>query len=155
MRRLVELEVLELVAVRDVALGLRGLALERAEVALDLGDDVADAQQVLLRQLHLPLGLLLLRLLNLVMPAASSMSRRRSSGFALTMRPILPCSTIEYAFVPTPVPRNRSVTSFRRTWRLVDQVLAVAVAVEAARDRDLGVVAVFDAARRSGRRSRR
>ena len=59
MRRLVELEVLELVAVRDVALGLRGLALERGEVALDLGDDVADAQQVLLRQLHLALGLLL------------------------------------------------------------------------------------------------
>ena len=61
-RRLVELQVLELVAVGDVALGLRGLALERAEVPLDLGDDVADAQQVLLRQLHLPLGLLLPRL---------------------------------------------------------------------------------------------
>ena len=42
------MQLLELVAVRDVALGLRGLALERAEVALDLRDDVADAQQVLL-----------------------------------------------------------------------------------------------------------
>ena len=62
MRRLVELQVLELVAVRDVALGLRRLALERGEVALDLGDDVADAQQVLLRELHLALGLLLPRL---------------------------------------------------------------------------------------------
>ena len=58
-RGVVELEVLELVAVRDEALGLRGLALERAEVALDLRDDVADAQQVLPRELHLALGLLL------------------------------------------------------------------------------------------------
>ena len=58
-RRLVELQVLELAPVGDVALGLGGLALERREVAVDLGDDVADAQQVLLRELHLLLGLLL------------------------------------------------------------------------------------------------
>ena len=84
------------------------------------------------------------RLLNLVMPAASSMRRRRSSGLALTMRPILPCSTIEYALVPAPVPRKRSVTSRRRTWRLVDEVVAVAGAVEPARDGDLGVVLVLE-----------
>ena len=58
-RRLVELQVLELVAVGDEALGLRGLALERREVPVDLGDDVAHAQQVLLRELHLLLCLLL------------------------------------------------------------------------------------------------
>ncbi len=43
-RRLVELEVLDLVFVGDVALGLRRLALERAQVAVDLRHDVADAQ---------------------------------------------------------------------------------------------------------------
>ena len=58
-RGVVELEVFELVPVRDEPLGLRGLALERTEVPLDLRDDVADAQQVLLRELHLALRLLL------------------------------------------------------------------------------------------------
>ncbi len=59
------------------------------------------------------------RALYLVMPAASSMSMRRSSGRAETMSPILPCSMMEYALVPTPVPRKRSVTSLRRTWVLL------------------------------------
>ena len=59
MRRLVQLQVLELAAVGHVALRLGGLALERREVALDFGDDVADPQQVLLGELHLLFGLLL------------------------------------------------------------------------------------------------
>ena len=54
------------------------------------------------------------RALYLVTPAASSMIDRRSSGLALTMRPIRPCSMIEYARVPTPVPRNSSVMSSSR-----------------------------------------
>src|SRR5438105_4123629 len=42
------------------------------------------------------------------------MKARRSSGLALTIRPIRPCSMIEYARVPTPVPRNSSVMSISR-----------------------------------------
>jgi hypothetical protein len=55
------------------------------------------------------------RALKRVMPAASSSSARRSSGFEVTMSPTRPCSTIEYALVPAPEPRNRLVTSIRRT----------------------------------------
>src|SRR5258708_286458 len=51
-RRLVELQILELAPVRDVALGLRGLSLERAEAPLYFAHDVPDAQKVLLRELH-------------------------------------------------------------------------------------------------------
>jgi hypothetical protein len=51
---------------------------------------------------------------NRVVPAASSMKCRISSGFALTSCSTRPCSMIAYAFVPTPVPRKSSVMSFRR-----------------------------------------
>src|SRR5918992_200077 len=51
------------------------------------------------------------------MPAASSMSLRRSCGLPERMRPILPCSMTEYARTPRPVSISRSLTSFRRVTR--------------------------------------
>ena len=143
-RRLVELQVLELVPVGDVALGLRRLALERRRGCARSRRRCRPTRSRFCCVSSIFCSACFFRALNLVMPAASSMSRRRSSGLALTMRPILPCSTIEYAFVPAPVPRKRSVTSFRRTGVLLIEVVAVAVAVEAARDGDLGVVPVLD-----------
>jgi hypothetical protein len=53
-----------------------------------------------------------LRLRKRVVPAASSMNERMSSGLAFTKLVDAPCSTIAYAFEPTPVPRNSSVMSF-------------------------------------------
>src|SRR5690606_17405150 len=55
-------EILELALVGDVALGLLRLALQRGEAPLDLAHDVADAEQVLPRGVHLLLGLLPARL---------------------------------------------------------------------------------------------
>jgi hypothetical protein len=52
--------------------------------------------------------------LNFVMPAASSMMCRLSCGRDDTIWPIRPCSMIEYALVPTPVPRKKSVMSRSR-----------------------------------------
>ena len=52
--------------------------------------------------------------LYLVMPAASSMRVRRSSGRDETMKPIRPCSMMAYAFEPTPVPRKNSTMSRKR-----------------------------------------
>ena len=78
-----------------------------------------------------------LRLRNRVVPAASSMKSRRSSGFALTSCSTRPCSMIAYAFVPTPVPRKSSVMSLQATRRAVDEVLGLARAEVAPRDQDL------------------
>ena len=62
LRRRPQLDVAQLGLVLLVALGLLRLAPQRAELLLDLGDDVGDAQQVLPRRLHLLLGGLLLHL---------------------------------------------------------------------------------------------
>ncbi len=72
------------------------------------------------------------------------MKRRRSSGRELTICPMRPCSTIEYALVPTPVPRKSSVTVAQGgPCVLFEHVFARTVAVQAARHRDLRVVAVL------------
>ena len=55
-----------------------------------------------------------LRLLNLLVPAASSIRDLRSSGLALTISSTRPCSTMEYALFPSPVPRKSSIISLRR-----------------------------------------
>ena len=57
-----QLEVAQLVAVATVALGLLGLAAQGGDPAFELGDDVADAHQVLTRRLDLALRRGLLRL---------------------------------------------------------------------------------------------
>ena len=59
MRCLVQAQLLQLVAVRNVALGLGSLSLERGNVALELQDAIAHPKQVLLGELHLALGGLL------------------------------------------------------------------------------------------------
>jgi hypothetical protein len=49
-----------------------------------------------------------------VMPAASSMSCRRSAGRELRIMPIFPCSMMAYALAPSPVSINSSCTSRSR-----------------------------------------
>src|SRR5262249_10483764 len=142
-RGLVELQVLELLAVRDVALGLRGLALERTEVPLDLGDDVAHAQEVLRRELHLALGLLLLAL-----------ELRDAGRFLDEETTVLGLGRDDEADLALLDDRVRLRAGggaeeeirdvLQAHGRLVDEVVAVAAAREAARDRDLRVVAVLD-----------
>jgi hypothetical protein len=61
-RRLPQIEVAQLLLVGPVALGLLGLAAQRAHALAELGDDVRDAQEVLLGLLELLLGRLLLAL---------------------------------------------------------------------------------------------
>ena len=55
-----------------------------------------------------------LRLLYLVIPAASSRYWRLSSGLASMRFAMLPCSTSEYVRAPTPVSMKNSFTSSRR-----------------------------------------
>ncbi len=52
--------------------------------------------------------------LNLVIPAASSNTTRRSSGFDDRIWSICPCAMIEYAVRPIPVSANRSWMSLSR-----------------------------------------
>ena len=143
MRRLVELEVLELLLVGDVPLGLRRLTLERTDVPLDLGDDVAHAQQVLLRELHLPLGLLLLRL---ELGDAGGLLDEHPPVFRLGRHdePDLPLLDDRVRLRPRAGAEEEVGDVLQTDLRLVDQVLAVAGAMQPPRDGDLGVVLVFD-----------
>ncbi len=54
------------------------------------------------------------RALYFVMPAASSISCRRSAGRVLSIIPILPCSMMAYALAPRPVSIRNSCTSRSR-----------------------------------------
>ena len=142
MRRDEELEVADLGAVALVALGLLGLPLERGEAPLDLVDDVADAQQVLPRLVHLPLGGLLLglelrdagRLLDEV-AAIGRLGRDDEADAALLDDRVGagPDAGAEEEVLHVP----------QAALRAVDEVLAVALPIEAASDRDLGVGGVL------------
>jgi len=141
-RGLVELQVLELAPVRDVTLRLRGLTLQRGKVPVDLGDDVTDPQQVLRGKLHLSLGLLL--------PA---LELRDARGLLDEKAPVLGLRADDEADLALLHDR----VSLRARTRaeeqigdvakahggLVDEVFALAAAVQAPRDGDLGVVLVF------------
>ena len=142
-RSVVELEVLELAAIGDVALGLGRLALERAEVSLDLRDDVADAQQVLLRHLHLPLGLLLPAL---ELRDAGGLLDEEAAVLRLRADDEADLALLDDRVGLRPDARSEEEVGdvLQADGRLVDQVLAVAVAMEATRDRDVGVVLVFE-----------
>jgi hypothetical protein len=138
----VQLEVLDLAAIGLVALGLLGLALERREVAIELGDDVADAQEVLPRLVHLPFGGLLLGL-----------ELRDARGLLDEVAAILGLGRDDEADAALLDDRvglgadaraEEEVRHVHETNRgLVDEVLALARAIEAARDGDLGVVLVL------------
>ena len=78
---------------RPVALRGLGLRLEVLDLACELAPDVVDPQQVLARVVEPELGLLR-RSRYFDTPAASSRKTRSSSGFASTMREIIPCSMI-------------------------------------------------------------
>ena len=143
MRRLVEDQILHLVLVRDVALGLRGLPLQRREAARDLRDDVADAQQVLPRLIHLLLGLLLP---GLVLGDAGGLFDQHPAIFGARRddEPDLSLLDDRVRLGADAGAEEQIGDVLEADLGLVDQVLARAVAEEAARDGDLGVVAVFD-----------
>ena len=73
-------------------------------------------------------------------PAASSISARRSSGFDARIASTLPCPMIECMPWPRPRSARSSTRSSRRTAVLLTQVLALAAAMQPARDRELGVL---------------
>ncbi len=142
-RRLVEHEVLELALVGDVALGLGRLALERREVSLDLAHDVADAEQVLPRLVHLELGLLLP---GLVLRDAGRLFDQHAPVFGARAH-----DEADLALLDDRVRLRADAGAEEQIGdvlephlRLVDEVLAGPVAEEAAGDRDLGVLLVFE-----------
>ena len=142
-RRFVELQVLDLAAVRDVPLRLRGLALERGEAAVDLGDDVADAQQVLLRELHLLLGLLL--------PALELRDARRLLDEQPAVLRLGADDEADLSLLDDRVRLGARAGAqeeighvAQANGSLVDQVVALARAIEPPRHGDLGVVLVFE-----------
>jgi putative FmdB family regulatory protein len=140
---LVEDEVFELVAVRDVALGLGGLALEGREAPLDLGDDVPDAQEVLARLVHLELGLLLP---GLVLGDAGGLLDEEAAvlGAGGDDEPDLALLDDGVRLGADAGAEEEVGDVLEADLGLVDQVLARAVAEEAPGDGDLGVVAVLE-----------
>ena len=95
-----------------VSTRLCGLPLERPALLFDLEHDVVNAGEVLLRRFQLQPAAR--RRAVLVIPAASSMSWRRSAGRELRIMPIFPCSMMAYAFAPSPVSISSSWTSRSR-----------------------------------------
>lgn len=138
MSGLVELKVFELAPIRHKALRLCGLPPERNDVALDLGDDVTDAQKILLRELHLFLSLFL-----------ATLELRDSGGFLDEKTPILRFRAddeADFALLDDRVglgPGARSekqIGHIAKTHRcLVDEVFALAGPKEAASDRNFCV----------------
>src|SRR3954447_5649133 len=80
------------------------------------------------------------RALNRPRPAASSISARRSSGFDAKIASTFPCPMIECRPWPRPRGGEQLDEVEPAHGRTVEQVLALATPVEAARDRELGVV---------------
>ena len=142
-RRLVELEIFELATIRDEALRFRGLPLQRCDAAFELADDVADAQQVLLGQLHFPFGLLLPAL---ELGDAGRFLDEEAPVFRLRAddEPDLALFDDRVRLRADAGAEEEIGDVLQADGRFVDQVLAVARAVEAARDGDLGVVFVFE-----------
>ncbi len=140
---LVELQVFDLAAVGHVPLRLRGLALERGKAALDFGDDVPHAQQVLLRELHLPFGLLL--------PALELGDARRLFD---EQPPVLRLGAHDEPDLSLLDDRVRLGAGARAEKQvghvaqadggLVDEVIALARAIQAPRHGDLGVILVLE-----------
>ena len=67
------------------------LALQRIHLPADFFENVEDAREILLGAFEFRFGQTL-RVLNLLMPAASSMMARRSCGLELRICPMRPCS---------------------------------------------------------------
>ena len=136
LRRRPEVEILQLGLVALVALGLLGLQPQRAQAPFDLSDDVRDPQQVLARRIHPPLGRLLLGLV-----------ARDPGGLVDESPPVLGAGRDDEADAPLlddcvglrpdagPEEELDDVAQPRR--HTVQQVLAVAVAIEPAGDRDV------------------
>jgi hypothetical protein len=136
MRGLVQLQVFELAPIRDEALRFGGLAPQRHDVVLDLADDVADTQEILLRQLHL--------LLSLLLPAPKL---RNPGRFLDEQTPIFGLRThdqTDFALLDDGIRLGSGSRTKEKVGhvtkpdrRHVDEVFALARPVETARDRDL------------------
>ena len=139
-RRVEQHEVFELAPVLDEALGFCGLALERSAILVDFRDDVVHAQQVLPREIHLALGelspLLVLGDAGCLVDEQAAIFRTRADDLAdaslLDDRVGLRADAGAEEKIGHVAQANLG---------LVDEVLARAVAEQAARHRDVRVVA--------------
>ena len=141
--RLVKVKVLELVPVRHVALGLGGLARERREAPLDLGDDVPHPEQVLLGELHLLLGLLLP---GLELGDAGRLFDEQAPVLGLRAHDEADLALLDDRIgLRAGAGAEEEIRDVAEPDRgLVDEVIAVAAAVQAAGHGDLGVLAELE-----------
>jgi hypothetical protein len=122
-----------------VALGLLRLPPQRAHPLVELADDVRDAHQVLPRLVELLLGRLLLGLelrdAGRLLDDRAAVLRARAHDLA---DPALLDDGVRLG--PDAGPEEEVGDIAEPARRLVDEVLAEAVAIQPPRDRDLGVV---------------
>ena len=149
MRRLPQLDVARLRLVLAEALGLLGLAAQRAHPLVELADDVRHAHEVLARLIELLLGGLLLRL-------ELGDARRLFDDRTTILRPAAH-DLADTALLDDRVRLGANAGAEEEVGdvaqaarRLVDEVLRGAVAVQAPRDRDLGEALEVDRGRRVG-----
>jgi hypothetical protein len=145
-----QLEVADLRAVLLVALGLLRLALERGERLLDLFDDVRDAQQVLLRVVHLAFSGLLL---GLELGDARGLFDQRAAVFGLGRHDQADAALLDdrvRGLAADAGAQEQVGHVHQADGHLIDDVFAVAGAIEPAGDRDLGVVVVLGRSRLVG-----
>ncbi len=142
-RSLVKLQVLELTAICDETFRLRRLPLQRRQAALDLRDDVPHAQQVLLRELHLLFRLLLAAL---ELRDARRFFDQQAPVFRLRThdKPHLALLDDRVRLRPGAGPEEQIGHVAQAHGRLVDEVFALAGAVEAPRHGNLRVVLVLE-----------
>ena len=136
-----ELEVRELILVVAVALRLLRLSLQHGETRLELGDDVGDAQEVLLGLADLPLSG---RLLQLELRDPRGLVDERAPVLRLGGDDLPHAALLDdgVAALADARPHEHVVDVAQTTGDLVDQVLAGAIPEEPTRDADLRVVGV-------------
>ncbi len=132
-----EFEVAQLGDETGVLLGLGGLALERSKLAVDLGGDVARALEVSVHVRELAQRALLALL---VLEDARRLFDERAAVLGPRVQDLVEAALaddrVRVAAQARVVQQVLDVHQPRR--RVVDEVLALAAAVHAARDRDLG-----------------
>src|SRR5450755_1238163 len=143
MRGVVQDEVVQLLPVLYEALGLGDLALARSARAVDLGDDVVDAQQVLARQLHLAFGLLAALL---VFGDAGRLFQEHASVFRACADDLTDATLLDDGVGLRADARAQEQLGdvAQANLRLVKQVLARPIPIQAAGDGDFRVVPVLD-----------
>ena len=141
---------LELVEQLLVAAGFAGLALERDDLAFDFLDDVGDADEVGFRVLEFAERLFLLVL---VFVDARGFFEDRAAIFGVGAEDLVDLALGHERVARTADARvhEQALDVAESAGRLVNEVLAVAVAVDAAGDGDLGEIEI-DAGKGQGRR---